>query len=401
MSVMLRDLVKQVEHIEMKLVAGKGGYSNPVEWVHMVDTAEIAEFLVGGEVAFTTGVGIREDMSLLHLIESVYKNKASAIVINVGPYVPEITQDVIDFGNEHDFPVFEVPWHVHMAEIMRMFCFTITKSEQKAMELSAAFRYAIAMPLQEELYVSTLMQKGYFAEWDYITCILEICDRLPGEKGNTFYAPVSNERLAIFLKKAARILTAEKHDAAVFFYNDRIAVVFSDITEEKAVYFMEKVKSEILNLLKTTEALFMSVGSVSHNIRSVYKSYHIAKKIIDLSKIEYMEKEIRTYSSLGMLSLLFHIEEPEVLDEYYNKTIKPLADYDAHNDSNLLEVLECYVKNNGSVQDTAEELFVHRNTINYKMKKIESLLQTDINRFDVRNELTLGIMVEKIRKFPR
>ena len=87
----------------------------------------------------TTGIGVGEKMSLLALVDRVYKNHASAMVVNIGPYVAEIPQEVIDFGNAHDFPVFEVPWSVHMADMMRMICFTITQSQQRAMQLSAAF----------------------------------------------------------------------------------------------------------------------------------------------------------------------------------------------------------------------------------------------------------------------
>ena len=45
-------------------------------------------------------------MSLLALVDRVYKNHASAMVVNIGPYVAEIPQEVIDFGNAHDFPGF-------------------------------------------------------------------------------------------------------------------------------------------------------------------------------------------------------------------------------------------------------------------------------------------------------
>lgn len=134
MSVVLKEAIRQAGCADIKLVAGKNGLTNAVEWVHMVDTTEIADFLSGGEIAFTTGIGVGEKMSLLALVDRVYKNHASAMVVNIGPYVAEIPQEVIDFGNAHDFPVFEVPWSVHMADMMRMICFTITQSQQRAMQ---------------------------------------------------------------------------------------------------------------------------------------------------------------------------------------------------------------------------------------------------------------------------
>ena len=77
-------------------------------------------------LTFTTGLGLNENLTLLRLVKEVWRNKASGIVINIGPYISEIGQDVIDFANEKGFPVFEVPWRVRMAEIMRIICFAIT-----------------------------------------------------------------------------------------------------------------------------------------------------------------------------------------------------------------------------------------------------------------------------------
>lgn len=398
MSVILKELIKQVDRGDIKLVAGRNGLANGVEWVHMVDNTEIADFLVGGEIAFTTGIGVNQKMSLLDLVMRVYKNRASAMVINIGPYVPEITKEVLDFADSHDFPVYEVPWSVHMADIMRILCFTITQSEQRAMELSAAFRYAIFTPKQEELYVPALMQKGYFADWNYVVVMFDLCDRLENDKEETFYVPVLKERLEQFAKKAARVIVQDKHDAVVFTDNDRIVMVLSDIQEAEAVLYADKVKMQFLEFMKNTESVFTGVGSTAGGFRKLSKSYMIAKKIVDLSKTECVEDTTRAYASMGVNRLLFQIENTDCFEAYYNDTIRPLDEYDMLNDSNLAKVLDCYMKHNGSVQDTAEELFVHRNTVNYKIKKIETLLNIDITKFSVRNELALGLMVAKIRK---
>ena len=106
MSIILKEVIKQINQNEIKLVAGEKGLNRSVEWVHMVENLEISDFLVGGEVTFTTGIGINDEMSLFDLVKRVYKNNASGMVINVGPYIPKIPKEVIDFGNEYDFPIF-------------------------------------------------------------------------------------------------------------------------------------------------------------------------------------------------------------------------------------------------------------------------------------------------------
>lgn len=117
MSITLREIVKQVKHLEMKLVAGEAGLDREVLWIHMVDSDTISAFLQGQELTFTTGIGISEKLPLLRLVQEVYRNGASGIVINIGPYVEKIGQDVLDFANEKAFPVFEVPWKIHWQKL--------------------------------------------------------------------------------------------------------------------------------------------------------------------------------------------------------------------------------------------------------------------------------------------
>lgn len=398
MSIKLKDLISHVDREDIKLVAGENGYSNPVEWVHMVGNTEIAGFLTGGEIAFTTGVGLREDMTLLMLAESIYQKNASAMVINVGPYITEIPEEVIAFGDAHDFPIFEVPWRVHMADMMRIFCFEIQRSEQREMELSAAFRYAVFTPKQEELYVPPLMQKGYLPEWSYVASAFAICDKVRGEEGKIRYAPIWKERLELLKRQISNLIMQEKSDAAAFSDNERLMIILSDLQEEAAYSLIEQVRCRLVPYLKASETVFVGVGNAVHGIRRLSESYKIAKKIVDLSETEHMENTSRCYSEMGINRLLFHVDSRACLEEYYNDTVRPLEEYDVLNQSNLMEVLECYMKHDGSVQSTAEELYVHRNTVNYKLKKIESLLNLDLTKFSVRNELAAGLMAAKLRK---
>ena len=92
--------------------------------------------------------------------------------------------------------------------------------------------------------------------------------------------------------------------------------------------------------------------------------------------------------------MLMAIEDKEIIIEYYNKTIRPLSEYDRKNDSDLAVVLRCYLNHNGSVKETADELFVHRNTINYKLNKISEILDIDLSQLNNRLQLSIGFMLE-------
>ena len=90
------------------------------------------------------------------------------------------------------------------------------------------------------------------------------------------------------------------------------------------------------------------------------------------------------------------IEDYDIIKEYYSQTLLPLREYDQKNNSDLTEVLKSYLTHNGSVKETADELFVHRNTINYKITKISELLNIDLSKLNSRLILSISFMLEDI-----
>ena len=65
MAIELSRLIKKVEHMDISLLAGKEGLSNIVTWVHMAETIDASDFLDGGQIAITTGIGLTSKGELL------------------------------------------------------------------------------------------------------------------------------------------------------------------------------------------------------------------------------------------------------------------------------------------------------------------------------------------------
>ena len=97
---------------------------------------------------------------------------------------------------------------------------------------------------------------------------------------------------------------------------------------------------------------------------------------------------------MGIYKLLMSIDDHDIIEEYYDKTILPLIEYDKKNDSDLAVVLRSYLKHNGSVKETSDELYVHRNTINYKLTRISEILDMDLSQLNTRLQLSVGFMLE-------
>ena len=394
MSITLREIVKQVEHLEMKLVAGEAGLDREVLWTHMVDSDTISAFLQGQELTFTTGIGISEKLPLLKLVQEVYRNGASGSVINIGPYVDKIGQDVLDFANEKAFPVFEVPWKIHMAEIMRIICFAITKEQQSRIEVTAALNNAFLCPAQEELYVFPLMRKGYLADSVYTAVTI----RVEVQK-NT----VAGERMEQLHSQLGSHLRCNYKRILCCAQEKQFVLVLCDYTGQERKHVLTYIFQHFCNELKKEETAVFCVGNQAEELRQLHKSYETANQMAEVSALGripgeevYGRHKMIVYKNAGIFRILFALKDEEVMQEFVRDTVQPLLEYDALHHTDLAGVLQCYLRHDGSLQDTANELIVHRNTVNYKINKASEILEMDLTRLENRLEVMLGFGICQI-----
>lgn len=391
MAVILREIMKQVQHLEMELVAGEKGLDQEVSWTHMVDSDTISAFLQGQELTFTTGLGLNKNLTLLRLVKEVWRNKASGIVINIGPYINEIGQDVIDFANEKGFPVFRVPWKIHMAEIMRIICFAITKEQQNTIEVTAALNNAFLCPGQEELYVSALMRKGYFAGSEYTVVNIRVKEE---------DSQVTGVRLDQIASALNSHLRCNYNGILCCAQEKQILMVLCDYSFEMCQETVGRIFDKLCSMTHRNEQVFVSVSKPVDGIRQIYKSYEFGEKMAELLCASRVPGEVKTdsgklllYKNLGIYKVLLTLTDKDAVLEYIKDTVLPLYDYDKMNHTDLVKVLRCYLENDCSVKETAQKLIVHRNTVNYKIGKVSEILKKDLSGFDIRFQLNLGFLL--------
>ncbi len=166
-----------------------------------------------------------------------------------------------------------------------------------------------------------------------------------------------------------------------------------------AEYEEERLKTCIDDILKSCSQLKnreteIGVGQMTKNIYCIAKSFRQAKSVLDLSQMHIRETVF--YSRLGIYKLLLGIGDRELIRSYVNETIGAILRYDEPSENSLLEVLRIYLKHNGSVKDTAEELFVHRNTVNYKINRIGKLLGKSLADYEVCAQLNIALKLYDI-----
>lgn len=383
MALCLQKLYEDTKDLEMRLVAGKKGMKNLVSGIHMVEHEEISSFLEEGEIVFMTGAGLEQEDSLFRLVQMNHANGASGMVVNIGPFIHKIPDEIKQYCDDNSFPLFEVPWHIQMMKIMKKCMTEVMRSEQARMELSAVMEAVILSPGQAERYLPQLERYHIEAEWNYCVGVLEGGDQW--ESG-----------LQAYKKTAAERFLLNHYPKTMFFEMDRrYVVVFFNYEEPEADAGMRRLIKELTWNPGSSGGLMCGIGQTVHGIRCAGASYRQALDVIDMKK-KGLPGDLLLYRELGLCRLLLPLKNEEVLEEFYKEFLQPLVHYDQANQTDYRKLLECYFDNNCNIHETAERLYVHRNTINYKLNKIEKILSCSLSNLEDRTRLKLALLIEKI-----
>ena len=157
------------------------------------------------------------------------------------------------------------------------------------------------------------------------------------------------------------ILSQDEHLTA----HEQVALVME--------YCME-IKNGLIDPVDITGVSF-GIGEPTDSIAQVYRSYSQALRAADLvSKIK--EDTVGCYRRYILYELIYDSPNAKLA---LIERLKPLMEYDEQHHTNLIQTLDTYFKNNQNSIPTARELFVHRNTLLYRLERISEVLGLDFS----------------------
>ena len=106
--------------------------------------------------------------------------------------------------------------------------------------------------------------------------------------------------------------------------------------------------------------------------------------------------EIVSFDDLGLFALLFAVADESILLSYYQDLFDPIFDFDRSNGTKLMSTLEAYINNNGSLVNTAKQLYIHTNTLKYRLNKIHTLANIDLSLLEDQSRVLIGLKIGKM-----
>ena len=156
--------------------------------------------------------------------------------------------------------------------------------------------------------------------------------------------------------------------------------------EKMAQTMEETLKNELR--IKTV----IGIGTVAEHLRELADSYKEAQTAIDVGKVFDTEKSIINYENLGIGRLIYQL--PTTLCEIFLSEVFKRNSIDSL-DQETLFTINKFFENNLNVSETSRKLFVHRNTLVYRLEKIKKLTGLDLRQFDHAIVFKVALMVRK------
>ncbi len=204
---------------------------------------------------------------------------------------------------------------------------------------------------------------------------------------------VSGEK--ILLKKIRRYLERLEnyfYDNAIGCYFDNVLIV---VLKENTVNHLELV--EQIRKIFSMSQFSLCIGGCK-SVQKLRESLEEALKICNIAKRCSITDTIITADQLGSYSVLSLLPKNDEVDKFIKRYVQPIISYDNSHGTEFLLTLKVYFDNGCNAKLTSQKMFIHYNTVSYRLEKIKKILCIDINDPKKNFELELAIKLEFINQ---
>lgn len=175
-------------------------------------------------------------------------------------------------------------------------------------------------------------------------------------------------------------------------------IVVKELGESENNKDIEKIARDLIAYLQKEGVgnVHVAYGTIIHEIKEVSRSYKEAKMALDVGKIFFDERNVIAYSELGIGRLIYQLPIP--LCKMFIKEIlggKSPDDFDEE----TLTTINKFFENNLNVSETSRQLFIHRNTLVYRLDKLQKSTGLDLRVFEDAITFKIALMVVKYMKY--
>lgn len=389
-----KDLFKLPSLSKMKIIAGNKGLNKIIRWSYKAESIHLAKWVHGGELLIVSKMVIHEkNFNLYNFLKEAISLNISGALLLIGPnYIEQIPQSVIDLSNQKHFPLFLIPWDTPLVDIFEelghaIASINLINDKHKDLLFSIIFNTNLSLD-----YLKYQSQEVNFSFDGYLQ-FFEINFLLPQSENAIILNDVDKDTICQFIH--------------TLFENEHIPILSSSYTKNiialinvnnTSLDTLNTLFPQILNYIKENYPNYIvniGIGTRQKSLEKYKLSYEQASKCINLAIKQKQKNMIYYYEQLGLYQLFYDINNKTLLENFVHNILYSLMAYDKKYNTNLIQTLEVYLNKNCNLNQTAETLFIHRNTIKYRLQRIEEITNTSLNDAFTRLNFFNAILIKK------
>lgn len=389
-----KDLFKLPSLSKMKIIAGNKGLNKIIRWSYKAESIHLAKWVHGGELLIVSKMVIHEkDFNLYNFLKEAISLNISGALLLIGPnYIEQIPQSVINLSNQKHFPLFLIPWDTPLVDIFEelghaIASINLINDKHKDLLFSIIFNTNLSLD-----YLKYQSQEVNFSFDGYLQ-FFEINFLLPQSENAIILNDVDKDTICQFIH--------------TLFENEHIPILSSSYTKNiialinvnnTSLDTLNTLFPQILNYIKENYPNYIvniGIGTRQKSLEKYKLSYEQASKCINLAIKQKQKNMIYYYEQLGLYQLFYDINNKTLLENFVHNILYSLMAYDKKYNTNLIQTLEVYLNKNCNLNQTAETLFIHRNTIKYRLQRIEEITNTSLDDAFTRLNFFNAILIKK------
>ena len=373
-----------------KLIAGESGLSRYVSWFHIVEVVEDFNVFHGNELLITTGFNIGDDPDRqVELLENLNGKNISALLIKKGYYINEISEKVIKRSNELSLPLFSIDKSgdiISISQKLSNFLMQFDKWDLASTLFNALIENKIINSKESSVDFNLFGFDNYLK---HIVAKVEIESDSKSYDNNNEKEDKSNN---ISNKLMDHFLNYFGHEIPIIFKGESIiTLVPCKNNKNESIWkwansFLESIKEKLtdFDVKIGVSNCFTGLNDLAKHLREAELAIDIMRKVNTNSNIGFFYKLLPYY-------MLIDLKNTELIHEYFSLTIEPLLTHDKRFNNDLFDTLRIFIKNDGNILNTARKLFIHRNSLYYRLRKIKQILDIPLNSFEDKFLIDLAI----------
>ena len=212
-----------------------------------------------------------------------------------------------------------------------------------------------------------------------------------------FIIETQNEKDSNVLE-TVRSLSAAKTKDFITAVDEKNIILVKEVRQGETYGDLDKTANTILDMMNTEAMTKVRVayGTVIGDIKEVSRSYKEAKMAMDVGKIFYANKNVVAYNNLGIGRLIYQLPIP--LCKMFIREVFDGKSPDEF-DEETLATINKFFENSLNVSETSRQLYIHRNTLVYRLDKLQKSTGLDLRVFEDAITFKIALMVAKYMKY--